>query len=355
MREVTQTRALPPSRGRRPDIALASARVLACAQAAAALQSEEGRVVSTSRVVSAVCGLFEERTRHAGEPLGDLDIVTVDAVLHVTGLAPHTVDILTAAFQSAAAPVGGIDGFVAAATVDGIDAERLVWAVIAVEALTHLPLVWHQANKLTNSFPGYSADDLVGWGWQGLRVSLRSYDPSRFAFSTYACTRICGSIRDGVRSENPVPKRLTTELRKVSKAEEALTQDLQRVPTLSEVAAVMELDTDRAALLARCAPAASLEEMSWSDDGESYEPSVLRDNADPADAVLSHLLSADIETALSQLDPDDAAAVRLLILDDRPVPEVRQETGATARQLRQRRQRAMTQLADLLAHWAPTA
>lgn len=262
----------------------------------------------------------------------------------------------------------------------GADSERVAWALIGFEAQRHINLIWHVANKLTRHFPDRTAADLFGWGWQGLRVALRGYDPARgFKFSTYACRRISGAIQDGVRAENPIPKRLTTFVRKVAKAEERLAAELGRPATVEEVARLLVADEahpGRAAngdlsrlpelvdmsakldqklaelsLMPRLTSAASIEELTAMAGERGGELPVLIDTTDPGQLALEAERRDAIEAALGGLPDCDAEAARLLLYEGLSVAEARQRTGATAQQLRRRCARAREHLAVALVDW----
>ena len=249
-----------------------------------------------------------------------------------------------------AAFAGRLDDLIAAETLGGLDAERLCWSVINRETHRHINLLWQQANKLAGNFPDRSAEDLVGWGWQGLRVALRQFDPDRgFAFSTYACTRIVGYMRDGIRSENPVPKRLTTFAHKVAHAEDTLTQQLGRAPDIEAVAAHLGQAPSDLRILTRLSPAASIDEMADVHRGRT----LLVEDHDPADAAVAAALRGAIDEALARLPAPEADAVRMLVLGGLDPSEARRRTGATARQLRQRKERGLALLRQELAAWEP--
>lgn len=223
-------------------------------------------------------------------------------------------------------------------------------AVVAMEANRHTNLVWHQANRLEKSFPDHHAEDMLGWGWQGLRTAIRLYDPSLgFAFSTYACSRIVGSIRDGVRAENPVPKRLTTYARKVAAAEERLVQELHRSPTLAEVAERIGSELAQIQIMPRLQSAASVEEITANLGEKGGVPGWTVDDRDPLDEIVRREQCRRIEDALALLPAEDAVAVRLLVMEELAPAEARELTGATTRQLRLRSRRGLEALSQHLA------
>lgn len=231
-----------------------------------------------------------------------------------------------------------------------VDSEELCWNVIGYDAQWHVRLIWHEANKLVRVFPDRNSSDLLGWGWQGLHVALRNFDPLRgFRFSTYACQRISGAIRDGVRSENPVPKRLLTFHRKVMKTEETLACELGRAPTMQEIADKMGEDVDTLAILPRLNNAASIEELTWSDG--KVLVSELVESSDPADRAIAAAQRAAIIAAINNLPSTDAEIARLLLLEGLSPSEARERTGVSPRQIRQRWNRSKESLAIALGEW----
>lgn len=234
--------------------------------------------------------------------------------------------------------------------LQGIDAERLCWAVIGFEAQFHIRLIWHEANKLCRSFPDRTPADLLGWGWQGLHVALRNFDPTKgFRFSTYACQRISGAIRDGVRSENPIPKRLLTFQRKVMRAEEDLQTELGRVPKLAEVAARLGQDDDALVILGRLQTVVSVDELTSGENATEIDQ--LIEQRDPADMAIAAAQRAAIDSALEELHVEDAEVARLVLFEQLSPAEVRERTGASPRQVRQRWAKSREHLQTALAQW----
>lgn len=232
---------------------------------------------------------------------------------------------------------------------------RIGWALITLEGRRHVNLIWHQANKLQRSFPDRESSELLTWGWLGLRTALRNYNPALgFAFSTYAVTRIVGAIRDGVRAENPVPKRLGTLARKVAVVEADLARSLGRAPTMSEVGAALNLEAAQLAAVRRTRTPASIEEIvAGLDRSGGNEPDWLADGTDTAESAVSRLLRDAVSEAIAELPPEEAEAIRLLVLEDRAPTEARLIAGVTARQLRQRKERALNTLRAMLEDLDP--
>lgn len=241
---------------------------------------------------------------------------------------------------------------IASAVAAGLDGERLTWELITRESVRHEGLIHKECNRLARTLPDSAPDDLKGYGWAGLRVALRNFDPALgYAFSTYACPKINGAIRDGVRAESPVPKRLTTFARKVSAAEEALTQSLGRPPSLEEIAERLNESLAVMQLLPRLSPSASLEELTTAFGERTRQPACLVDPRDPMDTVMLALRDEALREAVQGLPAEDAEAVRLLFLEEMPVGEAAASVGVEPRQLRARKNRGLEALRPVMAAW----
>jgi RNA polymerase sigma factor for flagellar operon FliA len=248
----------------------------------------------------------------------------------------------------------------------GLDGERLLDGVVRYEAGRHLGLVWHQVNRIVANYPGYGTDELFGFGWRGLCVALHNYDPERVSFSTYACTRICGHIADGVRAESPIPKRLNTWYRKVgatiddlsaslgrpptddevagSMAAARLARELGRSATLAEVADALEAERRQLHILPRLAVPAGIEEAPVAAGGD-----------DPAEVAVREMLVADVRAALGELDDEERFVIERLELEGSSIDECARQLGSSTRQVRALRQRAHDRLAGRLAGWRDSA
>ena len=232
------------------------------------------------------------------------------------------------------------------------DASSLGMALINRESNNHINLVWHQANKLEKIFPNRASSELLSMGWIGLRIGLRLYNPNLgFSFSTYACTRISGTIRDHVRTETSVPKRLTTFNRKVAAVEESLTSSLGRVPTLDELATTLNVDISDLSILTRLQIPASIDELTNNSDFRENQLSQLIDYCDPADKAIFSYRSKAINESIDKLDPIDAKVIRLLIFEGVKPAEVENIIGENARRIRIRKDRALASIKEDISSW----
>ncbi len=108
----------------------------------------------------------------------------------------------------------------------------------------HLALVHHFAGRMEPRTGGaFERGDLVSAGVLGLMKAVSSFDPERgYRFSTFAAQRIRGAILDEMRRRDVAPRSVRRRQRRLADASERLTVELDRTPSHSEVAAVMDVD-----------------------------------------------------------------------------------------------------------------
>jgi RNA polymerase sigma factor FliA len=118
-----------------------------------------------------------------------------------------------------------------------------------------LPLVRYVVARLPVTLPGsLDRDDFYSVGVMGLMHAAATFDPARGAsFKTFAYTAIRGAILDEVRKHDPVPRNRRDRLRKMERKNAALRAELDREPTLAELAVALDcseqdLDDDLQAL-----------------------------------------------------------------------------------------------------------
>lgn len=112
--------------------------------------------------------------------------------------------------------------------------------------MSHLNLVRFLANKFKNR--GEPLDDLMQVGYLGLLKAIDRFDPDRgLEFTTYATPTILGEIKRHFRDKGwsvRVPRRLQELSAKVNQATDALTTELQRSPTVEEIAEYLGASVD---------------------------------------------------------------------------------------------------------------
>ncbi len=104
--------------------------------------------------------------------------------------------------------------------------------------VAYSPLVKYVAGRVGSRLPAHvDQGDLISDGLIGLMGAIDRYDLDRqVRFRTFAFSRIRGSMIDGLRALDWVPRSVRTKAREVERAHVDLERELQRGPTEEEVA-----------------------------------------------------------------------------------------------------------------------
>lgn len=110
----------------------------------------------------------------------------------------------------------------------------------------YTPLVHIIVGKIYKTLPkSIAKDDLISLGFIGLYEALEKYDPAReLKFETYASFRIRGSIIDGLRKEDWLPRKTREKTKKLEKVIQKLEQKYLRQVTPEEIAKEVDLPVD---------------------------------------------------------------------------------------------------------------
>lgn len=114
------------------------------------------------------------------------------------------------------------------------------------QILEYLPLVKYLSARIIARLPSHvELDDLVNYGIIGLMDAVDKFDPSRgVKFKTYAELRIRGSILDGLRGMDWVPRSLRRRQRELENAFRRLQSKLGRNATDEEAAAELGISLE---------------------------------------------------------------------------------------------------------------
>lgn len=108
------------------------------------------------------------------------------------------------------------------------------------------PLVKFVAGRVRSGLPAsVDQNDLVSDGVLGLMDAIDKFEPERgLQFQTYAVTRIRGSIVDGLRTSDWVPRSVREKIRDIDAAQSRLEARLGRAPSDAEIAAELDLSVE---------------------------------------------------------------------------------------------------------------
>ena len=215
--------------------------------------------------------------------------------------------------------------------------------------VSHLNLVRFLASKFKNR--GESLEDLVQVGTIGLIKAIDRFDPDRgLEFTTYATPTIMGEIKRHFRDKGwsvRVPRRLQELSAKVNQATDDLTNQLQRSPSVAEIAESLGVSVDEVLEAMESSSAYSsvpLEGGGSSDDDEA--PSVI-DHYATEDADLA---SSDdrivLEEAIADFSPRERDVIRMRFADGLTQVEIAERLGVSQVQVSRLLRRTLRRIQD---------
>lgn len=215
--------------------------------------------------------------------------------------------------------------------------------------VSHLNLVRFLASKFKNR--GEPLDDLVQVGTIGLIKAIDRFDPERgLEFTTYATPTILGEIKRHFRDKGwsiRVPRRLQELSAKVNQATDELTVELQRSPSVEEIAAKLGVGAEEILEAMESSGAytsVSLEAGGSSEDDEAPAP------IDRLGSVDEDLDASDdrmvIDDAISDFSPREQEIVRMRFIDGLTQVEIAKRLGVSQVQVSRLLRRTLRKIQD---------
>ncbi len=184
--------------------------------------------------------------------------------------------------------------------------------------VNHLNLVRFLAAKFKNR--GEPLDDLIQVGTIGLIKAIDRFEPDRgLEFTTYATPTIMGEIKRHFRDKGwsvRVPRRLQELSSKVNQAQEQLTNELQRSPSVEEIAQRVEASVEdvlEAMESSSAYTSVPLEAGGNSEDDEA--PSILDRYADEDQDLVASDDRMVLEEAIADFSPREQEVIRMRFME----------------------------------------
>jgi RNA polymerase sigma-B factor len=214
----------------------------------------------------------------------------------------------------------------------------------------HLPLVEHLTRRFLNRGEPY--EDLVQVGTIGLIKAIDRFDTDRgVEFSTYATPTIVGEIKRYFRDKGwaiRVPRRLQELRISISNATAALTQDLGRSPTVSEIARKVGVSDEEIIEGLESANAYATLSLDASDSAEDSALSML-DTIGEDDEALEHIENREsIKPLLEQLAPREKHILTLRFFRGMTQSQIANEIGVSQMHVSRLLNRTLAQLRERL-------
>ena len=215
--------------------------------------------------------------------------------------------------------------------------------------VSHLNLVRFLASKFKNR--GEPLDDLIQVGTIGLIKAIDRFDPSRgLEFTTYATPTILGEIKRHFRDKGwsvRVPRRLQELSAKVNQANDELTNELSRSPSVEEIAKRVGASVDDVLEAMESSSAYSsvpLEGGGSSDDDDA--PSVIDHYATEDENLAASDDRIVLEDAIRDFSPREKDVIRMRFFEGMTQVEIAERLGISQVQVSRLRRRTLRRVQD---------
>ncbi|MBQ8562650.1 MAG: RNA polymerase sporulation sigma factor SigG [Firmicutes bacterium] len=182
---------------------------------------------------------------------------------------------------------------------------------------------------------GENPDDLFQVGYIGLIKALDNFDMSHgVKFSTYAVPMIIGEVRRYLRDNNAI--RVSRSLRdlayKALQARENLARQLQREPTMAEIAKEMDVEQEEVVLaLESIQEPISLYEPVFHDDGDAIY--VMDQVSDTKNTDEKWIENIALSEAMKKLTPRERKILNMRFFEGKTQMEVAEEISISQAQV----------------------
>jgi len=176
----------------------------------------------------------------------------------------------------------------------------------------------------------FDKGDLRSLGIMGLYDALHKYDLKRnVKFTTYASIRVHGSIIDGLRKEDWLPRTLREKANKIERVSAELEQQLNRIPTSTDIADKLNMEVaevEEAISDTLFAKIQSLDASFQNEESDSTSTPLayVHDNnvKTPSEHMLANDLREELMEHIKQLGKNEQVVISLVYVEELSLTEV---------------------------------
>jgi len=214
----------------------------------------------------------------------------------------------------------------------------------------YLGLVEYVTSRMAIGLPRtVSKDDLTSYGIMGLIDALDKFELERsLQFETYASWRIRGSIIDGLRQTDWVPRSVREKARKIEEAYQKLEQENLRSVSDKEISEYLQISEDQfQQMLQEVSGAAicSLEEPLREEETENRLSLLVDEKGKhPEDSVKDLYLKDILAKALDRLTEKERTVISLFYYEDLSLSEIAEVMSLSPSRISQLHSKAILRL-----------
>ncbi len=218
----------------------------------------------------------------------------------------------------------------------------------------HIYLIRYVVARVKVSLPAtISLEDIAGYGVEGLINAIERYSPQKNTrFETYALIRIRGAILDKIRSDDFLPRSIRKKIKEIKQAQEALKQELGRMPTTTEVANALGMEPEKVnKILAEEVTMTSI----YDKRGASDESIEIIDTIEDTNQMTPHEQSEDkdvkkqLEQALKRLPERERSIMVLYYQENMTLKEIGETMNMSESRVCQLHAAAIMKLKNILS------
>lgn len=221
----------------------------------------------------------------------------------------------------------------------------------------YMYIVNYHVERVASHIPAsFDRNDLKSLGMMGLYDALTKFDTGRnLKFSTYATIRVRGSIIDGLRREDWLPRTLREQTKRIEDAVKTLEQQLKRTPEAQEIAEKLDIDVQEVeetmshALFANVISLESTINAS-EEDKDSEITDVIEDDGavHPDEQLVFNELTAELIEHLKNLNQNEQLVISLFYEEELTLTEIGEVLNLTTSRISQIHKQAIFKLRNTL-------
>ncbi|OIJ13140.1 RNA polymerase subunit sigma [Anaerobacillus alkalilacustris] len=215
----------------------------------------------------------------------------------------------------------------------------------------YMPLVDYHVQRISVGLPkNVNKEDLKSHALMGLYDALEKFDYTReLKFDTYASFRIRGSIIDGLRQEDWLPRSLRERTKKVEITIEKLEQKYGRYVTAKEVAETLEISEEEVLQVMNESFVANLlsidEKTNDTEREETFKNTLIdKSTLTPEEQILRKNMHEELVTIIGSLNENEQLVISLFYFEELTLTEIGHILGLSTSRISQIHSKALFRL-----------